>query len=195
MFSFHGYSSRVIKAKRATGEYTQRIPLWRAETRDNASAERQRWMKLLSAGWARGAAGGAPRQLLLLANLAACTHSAPAHTRAPDKHQELAGRGQGASSATLGRGCLQPAGAMTGERPGGKSSSIPCCTSRAVSKGTQSAKAAAEPPFTVTMGEKQNSNRNPQKNTSRKSEQAGHLHRDWGRCGLPPEQSSAERHN
>lgn len=103
VFSFHGYSSRVIKAKRATGEYTQRIPLWRAETRDNASAERQRWMKLLSAGWARGAAWGAPRQLLLLANLAACTHSAPAHTHAPDKHQELAGRGQGASSATPGR--------------------------------------------------------------------------------------------
>lgn len=107
VFSFHGYSSRVIKAKRATGEYTQRIPLWRAETRDNASPalapERQHWMKLLSAGWARGAAWGAPRQLLLLANLAACTHSAPAHTHAPDKHQELAGRGQGASSATPGR--------------------------------------------------------------------------------------------
>lgn len=107
VFSFHGYSSRVIKAKRATGEYTQRIPLWRAETRDNASPalapERQHWMKLLSTGWAGGAAWGAPRQLLLLANLAACTHSAPAHTHAPDKHQELAGRGQGASSATPGR--------------------------------------------------------------------------------------------
>lgn len=170
---------------------------------ETMAPERQHWMKLLSAGWAGGAAWGAPRRSVLLANLAACTHGAPAHTHAPDKHRELAGRGQGASSATPGR-VHSSTGMLAARRCHDWRETrrkkllrsllhFTCCEQRHL-LNTQSAK-AAEPPFTVTTGEKQNSNRNPQKNTSGKSEQAGHLHGDRGRCGFPPEQSSAERHN
>lgn len=202
MFSFHGYSSRVIKAKRATGEYTQRIPLWRAETRDNgprAAALDEAAQRRVG----RGCCMGCPKTISP-ARKPGCLHTQCSCTYSCTRQAPRAGwTGTRSQQCHPGQGPQQHGDACSPQVPRLERNQeekllrsllhFTCCEQRHL-LNTQSAK-AAEPPFTVTTGEKQNSNRNPQKNTSGKSEQAGHLHGDRGRCGFPPEQSSAERHN